>query len=103
MVKPYQTCPTCPHSKFQIFFDSNPQARFEVVQCPKWEHPGDRTRGLGPVVYETTEIATCDAKPFDFCPSCPKQSELVQIMADKQKAGWYGRWSSFTKEALEDG
>jgi len=103
ITRPYQTCPTCPHSRFQLYFDANPQARFATVQCPRWERIGDRIKGMDPMEYETTEVATCNAKPFDFCPSCPKQGELVQIGADKQKSGWYGRWSSFTEEALEDG
>lgn len=102
LTRPLPHCPYCPHSRFTLFFDSNPEARFQTVKCPKWEHNGDREKGMSPARYETAELATCESKPFDYCPSCPSQQELVQIGADKQADGWYGRWSRFRKEALED-
>lgn len=99
---PYPTCPSCVHGRFTLFFDGNPTSGFQVVQCPKWGSTSKRVRGDMPTSYEVTELSTCASKPFEFCPSCPSQNELVQIGADKQVAGWYGRWDRIRQEEFEN-
>lgn len=102
LTKPLPSCPYCPHRRFSVFFNGDPTARFKMVSCPRWAGAGDRSQGKDPSSYVATELATCESKPFEFCPSCPSQEELVQIGADKQAGGWYTRWRRFREEALED-
>lgn len=101
MHRPYPTCGHCAHSRFTLFFDADPASRLQIVWCPRWESEGDRQMDKDPLSYVPAEIATCDKKPYEFCPSCPAQANLVKLGLDKQKPGWYGRWSRFTRDHYE--
>jgi hypothetical protein len=98
LYQPYDTCPTCPHSAFVLAFNADKEARFEVMACPRWEKAGDQQRGLSPAKYVATEVATCEAAPFEFCSNCPTAREVEELGADKKNAGWYGRWQRLQKE-----
>lgn len=96
--RPYAACQNCSHSRFTLFFNGRPEARFDRVLCPKWKSATDRLEGKQPEEYITTEVATCDAKLFEFCPSCPVKEALEKLGIDKTKDGWYSRWKRFTEE-----
>lgn len=98
LTTPYQSCRFCQHGRFTLFFDADPVARLQVVQCPRWETAADRLVGKSPLEYVSCEIATCESRRFEYCPSCPSQKELVQIGADKQVPGWYGRWERIQRD-----
>jgi len=102
LTKPYAACGMCQHGSFTLVFNVTPNARYERVLCPKWEGEARRLDGNSPDTYVPTEVATCEAKPFSFCPSCPSRAELQKLDIDKTKDGWYSRWKRFREEELED-
>lgn len=101
LVKPYVACSSCKNSRFTLLFKMD---RTERVQCPRWEDEDQRMRGETPTRYVSTELATCEAKPFPFCTSCPSRKELQErYSADKEKEGWYGRYHRLRQVEFEDG
>jgi hypothetical protein len=102
LTKPHTACPTCPHSLFTLAFNSNRKTeRFCLVSCPRWASESERMHGTPPESYVSVEEATCEARPFNFCTSCPSRVDVLKSGADKTKQGWYGRWNRL-KES-EDG
>jgi hypothetical protein len=96
--KPYAACPSCPHSRFSLFFDVEKKTeRLCTLSCPRWQSEKEFLDGEAPDHYVPVEQATCEAKPFFFCPSCPSKKEVGQVGADKTRPGWYGRWSRLTE------
>lgn len=105
LMQPTSRCSTCPNSSFTLFFEEA-DTRVQLVQCPKWTDGGSRLRGDAPVSYVTTEVATCQAKPFEFCPSCPSVENLEELELEKSKVGWYTIWQRALKLAsaeIDDG
>jgi hypothetical protein len=102
LFQPYAACPTCPHSRFILAFNTNKEARLEAVACPRWEEAGAQQMGSPPNKYIATEVSTCQATPFEFCSNCPSQADVAELGADKRNAGWYGRWQRLKKES-DDG
>ena len=104
MTRPYEACTYCPHSAFELLFNTNKERRTEQVACPRWSNPGARMRGESPDGYVSTEVATCEEAPFEFCPSCPSRKNVATMGADKSTPGWYGRWKRLGHvEEDEDG
>lgn len=87
----HPNCPNCPNHNFTLFFNP-PEKRLERVECPRWAHEGARLRGDTPLNYVSTEVATCNSAPFEFCPSCPAKEELDDLGLDKAQQGWYSLW-----------
>jgi len=102
LTKPYQACYYCPHSSFDLLFNTNKDQRVEQVSCPRWSKAGGRLGGIAPDGYVSVETATCKEMPFEFCPSCPSRKNVAATGADKSVPGWYGRWNRVRSEALED-
>lgn len=103
ITKPYSTCLTCKNSKFSLLFKTDRTARFQQVACPKWGDERRRLKGEPPERYVTTEVATCESRPFSFCASCPSRTELTEkYSVDKTRDGWYGRWKRFRQGEFED-
>ena len=104
LTRPYPACSTCPHSTFTAVFNSTPQDPYDLIACPRWRGgERDRMDGKAPDSYVPVERVLCSQRPFLFCPSCPSSEVLVDIGADKVRAGWYGRWRRFTHEEDRDG
>jgi hypothetical protein len=101
MTKPYPSCHTCAHGRFTLVFNVTPNARLERVLCPRWSG-AERQEGKNPEEYIETEVATCQEKPFEFCPSCPSREALQKLGIDKLKDGWYSRWRRFTEEEPDE-
>jgi hypothetical protein len=100
LYRPYQACPQCPHSNFTLIF--NPEKdRYAQVACPRWA-PGGREKGEDPEYYVPVELATCEKKPYEFCPSCPPVDEVADFSADKVSPGWYSRWHRLMKDMSEE-
>jgi hypothetical protein len=102
LAQPYAACPYCPHSSFELIFNTAKEQRYELVSCPRWENAAGRFMGQSPDGYVSVEVATCERAPFEFCPSCPSRKHISSIGADKSTPGWYGRWHRLRKEMLED-
>jgi hypothetical protein len=101
LFRPYAACQTCPHQSFTLTFDAERSVkRQELVACPRWANAADRLEGKSPEGYIQTEVATCQAKPFEFCPSCPVREALLGMGLDKSEPGWYGRWHRLNGEQL---
>lgn len=99
LLRPYAACPFCPHSLFTLVLRSNPEERYETVACPRWSGSIKED----PIRYDMTELATCEARPFDFCTSCPSKEELYSIYrTDKRREGWYSRWKRFSDDEPSD-
>jgi hypothetical protein len=102
LTRPYQNCYYCPHSNFTfVFVKKDPEVleaqRRTQVLCPRWQDRGF-VSGKSPESYVSTELATCEIQPFEFCRDCPSIDALVQLGIDKSRDGWYSRWRRFTKE-----
>jgi hypothetical protein len=102
MTRPYEACAYCPHSTFELMFNTNKERRTEQVSCPRWTSPTDRMRGKPPDGYVSVEVATCEEAPFEFCPSCPTRKNVATTGADKSIPGWYGRWKRCDVESEDD-
>lgn len=102
LTKPYRGCAYCPHQSFTLFFRATPPDPYELFACPRWRSEGERLQGKPPESYVAVERATCSQRPFPFCPSCPTQEELVDLGADKVRAGWYGRWRRIMTSLAEE-
>lgn len=104
LTKPYVACTYCPHSSFDLLFNTKTkEQRVEQVSCPRWAGDG-RLRGKPPDAYVSVELSTCEEMPFEFCPSCPTRKNVAAAGADKSVPGWYGRWSRLgDPEGDEDG
>lgn len=101
LTKPHKACFFCPHSSFDLLFDTNKEKRIEQVACPRWSKIGGRIGGNSPDGYVSVEMSTCEKMPFEFCPSCPSKKNVETTGADKSVPGWYGRWNRIHKEELE--
>lgn len=105
LMQPTPRCHTCPNSSFTLFFEE-PEVRVQLVQCPKWSNAAARLRGDAPSSYVTTEVATCESRPFEFCPSCPSVENLEELELEKSNVGWYTIWQRALKLAsaeIDDG
>lgn len=102
LMKPYEACQGCRHSKFRLIFDPDPKANQKTIMCPRWSHDTERIEGKLPGMYVETELKTCKDKPFVFCSSCPSLETLSQMYVDKQKDGWYTRYRRFTRDEEEE-
>jgi hypothetical protein len=103
LTKPYQACPYCPHSSFDLLFNVSKEQRLEQVSCPRWASGAGRISGNPPDAYVSVEVATCTEGPFEFCPSCPSRKNVQTAGADKSVPGWYGRWKRLRCVEDEDG
>lgn len=93
LTRPHAACGICPHSTFTLHFKADQGEKYSYVACPRWDQAGDRSKDKDPDDYVMTELATCDRKPFDFCPSCPSRDEVQTVYsADKAQPGWYSRY-----------
>lgn len=102
LVRPHAACTTCPHSTFTLAFDANKKTeRLSLVSCPRWATPQGQIIEGAPDHYVPVEQATCEAKPFLFCASCPSKREVELCGADKTKEGWHGRWKRLQVENEE--
>lgn len=93
LTTPYAACLSCPHHRFEYVF-ALPLGDAWVL-CPRWE----REPGTGPPDhYVPVWLSECRAKPHSFCPQCPSQEELAELLTDKQKQGWLERFRKLTRE-----
>jgi len=96
-VRPYEACTYCPHRVFTLILVSDPTRRLQKVMCPVWTGLADRINEKQPEHYTEVTLEICEEKPYDFCPSCPKQEDLLELGIDKAKDGWFRRWSQAQK------
>lgn len=90
---PYLTCLSCPHHQFEYVFEIHREESW--VLCPRWKQEA----GSGsPNCYTPVELSECHAKLYSFCPQCPNQEELDDILTDKQREGWLERYRKLMKE-----
>lgn len=94
MFRPQPYCPYCRHRIFDLYFE--PDAKYELVACPRWTSEKSKADGDLPETYVITEVATCNLRPFTFCSSCPSSEELAVMRCEKVRPGWYSRWKRVT-------
>ena len=93
LTHPYPACPICPHQHFEILFKRLPDPGNWVL-CPRWKSGATVN---DPDFYTIVLSKDCVSKPFEFCPQCPSQDELIQINTDKTKQGWLTRYRKLSE------
>lgn len=100
--RPHVACGICPHSTFTLHFKADQGEKYSFVACPRWDRDSSRSDDKDPDEYVMTEVATCDRRPYEFCPSCPSREDVQTIYsADKNQPGWYSRFKRLRKEEYE--